>query len=117
MRPIIITPGDRYNRVVIISITQDFTPRKVLGKCDCGNEKEFYLKSLRAGDTTSCGCKRVEIARDRNKLSMTMAKEIRDEYSQDKTTCRKLGRKYGVSRTTICNIVNNKSWSDNVKCD
>lgn len=61
-----IKTGDKYGRLTII---QEITPhvhpngqkrRKILCRCECGNETEVILNSLRSGNTTSCGCKNKE---------------------------------------------------------
>lgn len=56
--------GQRFGRLIaIIRTSKRVDPRKTnsgeyywLCKCDCGNEKEIMMSSLRRGDTTSCGC-------------------------------------------------------------
>lgn len=36
-------------------------------QCECGNEKIIEGRSLRCGNTLSCGCKRTEMYKDRIK--------------------------------------------------
>lgn len=36
-----------------------------LCRCDCGNEKAVVAASLRSGNSTSCGCRHMEITRQR----------------------------------------------------
>jgi hypothetical protein len=54
--------GERYGSIVIIGYEhkRDLQKgyRSVLGKCDCGRCKFFDVHNVRAGRTTSCGCKR-----------------------------------------------------------
>lgn len=48
--------------MTIQKYTQEKTPKKVICRCICGNEKEFYLSNIiqkpNARYTLSCGCKR-----------------------------------------------------------
>jgi hypothetical protein len=52
--------GHRFGRIVAISLSRQDQGRHELWhcRCDCGTEKEVYKKSLRNGDTISCGCKK-----------------------------------------------------------
>lgn len=45
------------------------------------------------------------------KLTQDKADEIRSRYITENTTYRKLGREYGVSHTTIKEIVNGDRWA------
>jgi hypothetical protein len=40
--------------------------RTAVVKCECGEVREVMINSLRQGKTTSCGCRRTEVTRDRN---------------------------------------------------
>lgn len=57
--------GKRFGRLVPIE------PRRVRGrygwlcKCDCGNETEATTSDLTCGNTSSCGCYRTDMNRDR----------------------------------------------------
>jgi hypothetical protein len=55
---IIIQPGERYGRMVIIGESARVNPlvRRVECRCDCGTVKSVNFNSLRSGTTTSCGC-------------------------------------------------------------
>ena len=65
-RKLEIKSGERYNMLTVIKeVEGHLMPcgkkrRKFLFKCDCGNEKEIVLQSVRSGLTTSCGCYRKE---------------------------------------------------------
>lgn len=49
------------------------------------------------------------------KLNWEQVKNIRTEYNNDKKiTHQNIANKYGVSRTTITLILNNKVWSENI---
>lgn len=56
-----VKAGDRYGRLTVIEEVAPArhpggTCRKVLCKCECGNEITARLSSLRVGATKSCGC-------------------------------------------------------------
>jgi len=48
--------GQRFGRLVAVSIAGTGEKRLWLCKCDCGNNKAYPTFQLRAGYTTSCGC-------------------------------------------------------------
>lgn len=48
--------GKRYGKVTILGILPAKNQKRmVLGKCDCGNIREFRLSDLKSGNTSSCG--------------------------------------------------------------
>ena len=67
MKKIEVKIGDRYGRLVIISepfsvkSPSGQSKRKVLCRCDCGNEKEYFLDLIRRRHTSSCGCYNSEL--------------------------------------------------------
>lgn len=58
--------GIKFGRVTVIAdAPSHFQPsgqrkRCVIGKCECGTKKTFRANDLRAGNTTSCGCRRMD---------------------------------------------------------
>lgn len=70
-----VQAGQRFGRLVVID-PDHFAPpnpsqiargakkghRKPLCRCDCGTELQVKQALLRTGDTTSCGCRRREVA-------------------------------------------------------
>lgn len=54
--------GEIYGELLVIGLVKSTptTKPKALCKCSCGNILEVFRTSLRCGDTTSCGCKRIE---------------------------------------------------------
>ena len=63
MKRIEVKKGDRYGKLVVVKeVHKNFESssgkniRMVLCRCDCGNEKEVRLNSIRTGHTKSCGC-------------------------------------------------------------
>ncbi len=53
----------KFNYLTVIKLTDKdkYNNQKVIAKCICGLEKEYYLNSIRRGDTKSCGCMRRSI--------------------------------------------------------
>lgn len=56
--PLEVKSGDRYNKLVVIGEVPRKRKcyRRFLWRCDCGNEKEIDLSSVKRGGTKSCGC-------------------------------------------------------------
>ena len=57
--------GRRFGRYVVIDTCPD-NSRKVLCRCDCGNEKYVYDSNLLSGRTMSCGCLSSDVTAERN---------------------------------------------------
>lgn len=63
---LVVTPGQRSNRLEILAEVESriqpcgTVARRVLCKCDCGNETTVDLSTFRTGHTASCGCLRRE---------------------------------------------------------
>lgn len=50
--------GERFGMVLIVDIaTRRRGVARVVGRCDCGTQKEFFLGNLKRGLTRSCGCR------------------------------------------------------------
>lgn len=61
---IIIQPGTRYSRLVVIKEAENRKGRRYLEcLCDCGNIYNAMVKSLRNKHTRSCGCLRADAGR------------------------------------------------------
>lgn len=61
MSRLIQMAGKRYGRLLVIERRHDATKHaKWLCRCDCGQTKIVGGGSLRSGDTSSCGCYRVD---------------------------------------------------------
>lgn len=70
MRKIIDLTGKRFGRLVVIKkasngILDEKNRAYWICKCDCGNEKKISGKSLRRGESKSCGCYNKEMASKR----------------------------------------------------
>lgn len=61
-KPIIIIPGQRFNRLIIIKEVLRINPKKrrFLCRCDCGNLHEANLVNLTMGRVISCGCAKID---------------------------------------------------------
>jgi hypothetical protein len=62
-----LQPGDTFGRLTVIKelpyeIKGKCIVRKILCKCQCGNEKTIRLSDLRSGKTHSCGCLQKQFA-------------------------------------------------------
>ena len=62
-----VDSGDRYGRLVVLRecdsvMSGGRSVRRVECICDCGVVKEYWLYSLRNGNTSSCGCFAKEVA-------------------------------------------------------
>lgn len=50
--------GQRYGRLVAVSLVENTSPRRWLFSCDCGTVKALNPAMVRQGTTKSCGCLR-----------------------------------------------------------
>lgn len=66
--PIPMVPGDRYGRLTVVheKPKSETCGRMVLCRCDCGAEITIPFKSIRTGNTSSCGCLRREMVGAKN---------------------------------------------------
>ena len=58
-----VNPGEKYGKLTVIrevrkAAADGQSYRAVLCQCDCGNELTPAIRSLKSGDTRSCGCSR-----------------------------------------------------------
>ena len=65
-RKLIDLTGQKFGKLTVISLNEEVSKQKGKPhwncKCECGNEKVIYGKSLKNGSTTSCGCYQKEKA-------------------------------------------------------
>ena len=63
--------GQKFTRLTVISRAENNKNGQArwLCKCDCGNETIVKSDDLKRGKTKSCGCLRVEVSRNRMKVS------------------------------------------------
>jgi hypothetical protein len=87
----------------------------VLHRCDnppCTNPEHLWL-GTHADNMSDCYRKGRGAVGEGNasaKLDSTKVASIREEYEMVSTPHRKLAQKYGVSRSTICRIINGEYW-------
>jgi hypothetical protein len=55
MRYIVVTKGERYGKLTILSLDPE-NKSKAICKCDCGVVKSISRSHMRQGNTISCGC-------------------------------------------------------------
>jgi hypothetical protein len=68
--------------------------------------RDVLLDSYRTGLKTA--------KKDKNpnrKLTVAQVSEIRNRYKDEDITQAELGRQFGVTRRTICHVINNQTWS------
>lgn len=73
--------GKRYGMVVVLKVTRRGkrgVPPLVWGQCDCGDEKDYYLRNLVIGKATSCGCKNLTVFKPGTKFGFwTVLEKVR----------------------------------------
>lgn len=107
-----ITIGEKFNRLTIISeLESRYTSggnsvRRVLVRCDCGNEKEIDLSSLRNNKTVSCGCYNLEKAGSHLRKHNHSNSRIYSIWKDMKRRCNNPNRKnyknYGGRGISVC---------------
>lgn len=75
-----MAPGDRYGRLVAIEAVPHTSGRWRFA-CDCGRMKTISAKSVRFGDTRSCGCLRSELSAQRTATRITHGRTNTPEYA------------------------------------
>lgn len=111
--------NQKYNRLTIIKYTRNnkYNRRIFLCKCDCGNETEVLLNSVRNGNTKSCGCLNKEKRllpsnkkhgfRKNNNETYRIYRTWASMISRCKNT---LNKNYGGRGISVC-----KEWNDFVE--
>ena len=120
MKRIKVDIGDRYGKLVVISAPFSVKSpsgqlkRKVICKCDCGLEKEYFLDLLRRGHTKSCGCYNIEQLSKNKKKHGLYGSRIYCIYRAMLDRCynqkAKRYQDYGGRGITVC-----EEWRDNVE--
>lgn len=106
MNPIDIS-GHKFDRLTAVRLLETTgKKRKWLCRCDCGNEIVAAQGNLRSGNTKSCGCLRVDVARESfttHGMSSTQEHKIWEAMRErcfDKNN--KRYRDYGGRGITVC---------------
>ena len=55
-RRVLIRPGQRFGKGVVVNPDLGTVPRKARLRCDCGTEYDAQVNNLVSGNTKSCGC-------------------------------------------------------------
>ena len=115
-RPLKDYAGERFGRLValrLVSRDLKWNGHKWLFVCDCGKEKIISIKSVRTGNTQSCGCLSSERLAERNKthgLSKSNSLEYRS-WKDMRMRCRNHNDtdwdNYGGRGIAIC-----ERWED-----
>ena len=97
--------GNKYNKLTVIEVLNT-SPKKLLCRCDCGNETVVFKSNLLRGHTKSCGCNRSKNAKKlftKHGLAGTRVHRIWVEmihrcYLESDTSY----KKYGARGITVC---------------
>jgi hypothetical protein len=108
---IFVNPGDRFGNLVVIKEIEavywkKYRKRKVLCKCDCGNEAAVYLSNLTNGHTKSCGCLVVQKLVNHRKTHGQTGTRLYGIWAGMLNRCRnskvKSYKNYGALGITVC---------------
>jgi len=99
--------GQRFGRWNVVS----YSKGGWLCKCDCGTERVIESKTLRAGDSMSCGCLAKELARENLKTHGMSKTRLYKRWSSIIERCENIDNPrymdYGGRGITVCN-----AWHD-----
>lgn len=99
--------GNRYGRLVVTSEAEPYVApcgvqyRRLNAICDCGNETKTLLGSLTSGNTTSCGCYRIE----KKKITRCVHGDARVKSHAREYVC-------WLAMIQRCEYKNNKHYKD-----
>lgn len=98
--------GDRFTRLVVVEVgLRKYRKRAARVRCDCGNERVLPERHLVTGNTTSCGCRHVEVSREQIvRLSTRHGDSGRGRWSPEYNTW--------SSMIQRCTNPKNPSWPD-----
>ena len=100
--------GQRFGRLVALEYSHTDRDRKAvwLCKCDCGNSHLARTKDLRSGNTKSCGCYAIDVARKVNTKHGACKTRLYRIHSMMKNRCSNQRDRhwkwYGAKGVTIC---------------
>lgn len=81
--------GQRFGRLLVVARAENYkTAAQWSCRCECGNVKVIQGYSLRAGTTTSCGCRQREIASTLIPAAVAVAVQNRRNKPADKVSYR-----------------------------
>jgi len=103
----------KYERLTIIKdLGVHNKNRRVLCKCECGNEKDILLQSLKKGTTKSCGCLAKELKSKRLRENPISVKKKDGEaafnalFADYRCQARKKGVSFDISKKEFKKIIN-----------
>jgi hypothetical protein len=108
--------GRRFGRLVVVALVEQDTSKENnhlwMFKCDCGNEKQARIKSVRSGKTSSCGCFFSEMMTARNtKHGLSNSSATYRTWKDMRQRCMNEGSvdwpNYGGRGITVC-----QEWDD-----
>jgi hypothetical protein len=104
-----IKPGDVFGLLTVVEETDERDGHCVVWRCmcACGNEVFTHTGRLRGANKTHCGCTTKARLTGR-KLTRGLVETIRIRWARGEKQ-KRLARDYGVSISTISNIVNGRS--------
>ena len=124
MNKLYIESGNQYGRLTILKEIEPHITysgrksRRVLCRCDCGNEISVILNNLRRGNTNSCGCYQKEKIQEVGQSNIThglSTHSLYDVWVNMKARCYNTKdtsyHNYGGRGITICS-----EWLENFKC-
>lgn len=113
MRKRIVPVGKRFGKLTVIEELpgiprqKNKTRRVIKCKCDCGSTTTAYLENLASGNTSSCGCHRVEVVSLLNRTHGLSGHRLFWIWSHIKDRClNKLSKHYkyyGANGVSLCN--------------
>jgi hypothetical protein len=101
------------NKYGLITITEEQSNGKVLGKCDCGTIRYFNLRDLRREKTKGCGClKNTPELREQSSLRAKKLREL--GILNTKGDWRNEEQKENSKFLYILKSINNKNRKENI---
>ncbi len=104
--------GDRFGRLEIIGhpfyapIGNSVSLQHVVCRCDCGSIIATSIRSMKVGDSISCGCRHLEQARSVNRTHGASSSRLYGVWSGMRQRCKPNGHyRYGGRGIRVC-----KEW-------
>jgi hypothetical protein len=98
--------GRRFGRLVVVARGE--TTRRLVCKCDCGSEGSFIRGNLTSGNTSSCGCLRLDRVRKHGAYKTVEYRTWRHMIERCTVTRHPMWKHYGGRGITVCD-----EWLEN----